>query len=507
MPKSYQETKKNYSLSANLSNSWISRYYPKLNFKFKGVAIETVQAFSQHYFLSCLFDLENQSGLVMDVWANYPLIVNRGTNRFKKILEILFRTYDLVKDTMHARKQVQVSKIFPLIILGSGRHIEELFGLITFLHRKYDILVVGKLNEHFKKQLSKSSIDYFDFQSGLSFLDRFSRLKYLAYFVSRGQRSTPRVYPFGSHYWKKRLWFLRLVQFPEIVSLLSLANKLLSLSSARLLLTTTSNDLTASAFCLMAHKLGIPSAEIQHGIWLWETDAQFYRSDYELMWSKQQAEIVKNMRQVKIEVGSPFLKKYAVGKNDFAIQKKKTIGILVLLAPPFGTEAIFRSIENGTVTRDLINGLSKLPNRFLITVRAHPSYNKGGDFKAIDLPSNFGFSTHPLADDIKNNDIVLTGATTAGFQAMLYKKPLFFFHNSWLQEVDGNFMTKSGAAVNVPIKSLPKIDRVILKFIGNPRALAKQRSIQDKVVKNCCDAFGKDSYQKIFDFIEHVIHS
>ena len=205
-------------------------------------------------------------------------------------------------------------------------------------------------------------------------------------------------------------------------------------------------------------------------------------------------------------VGCPYFKKSAV-KNSLSTQKKTgTIRILILWTPPFGTLSLFKSKSNNQTLKDLIKGLSNLPQSCKITLRPHPSYYLTDDLNEILPSENFSLSQQQSAEEeIKNHDIIVTGATTAGLIAILYKKPLLFFDNSYLFEKFGEPFTQSKSAINVPVKHLRKIDKYILRLINNQGIQTKQGATQEKFINNYCSFFGEDSNEVIAKFINRIM--
>ena len=498
IPHSFREAQKLYNLSVNLANSWISKYYRGNSRQILGVPFEKIQAFSQHHFFSCLVEGKP----INDLWSQYP----RTTDKPSKA-HFLQRTLQVVRNL--TAPKVNIGHLDPntqIVFLSSGRHLEDWQRAIFYLKQHFKILVVGKIPDKIRKKMSEEKIPWIDLPSARRFLTRKERfvdcLLFLRFFwQKRGNHKL-----FANPLWAKRLWYLRLEQFPEITALLKFARSVFEKTKPSLLLTTSSNDTFGSAFCLTAQKLEIPVAELQHGFASWPTDRAFANNDYHLVWGEIPKKMFSGISKELVIVGCPFLKKHkSLSINSTKLSKSKT-RVLVLLTPPFGVIELMEKYPTEQVIERLIWGLAKLSKKILVTLRSHPSFPIQDFLDFDNLPSNIKLSKDKNAQEsILAHDIIITQPTTAGFIAIIHKKPLLFFDNSYLTQKFSHPFIKSGSAVNIPCGSLDRIDTYVHKLLSNESLLMKQEKAQEKFIDNYCAYFGEDSCKKIAEFAEKII--
>lgn len=492
---SYKKAARLHNLSINLSKNWILEYYGK-NFRLFGIPLAEAQSFSQHHFFSCL--LEDKP--INDLWSQYPRTTDKPSkaHSFQRTLQIVRNLTAPKVNIGHLNPDTQI------VFLSSGRHLEDWQPAIFYLKQHFKILVVGKIPDKIRKKMSEEKIPWIDLPSARRFLTRKERfvdcLLFLRFFCQKRGNHKLLANPL----WAKRLWYLRLEQFPEITALLKFAHNLFETAKPALLLTTSSNDTFGASFALMAQKLKIPVAELQHGFASWPTDRIFAHNDYHLVWGKIPKKMFSGISKELVIVGCPFLTTHQNKLQELAT--KKNLKILVLWTPPFGTVALFQSQKNQQTLFDLIKGLARLPKNCQITLRSHPSYDLKADLADVDLPKSIHLSNSGRAEEaVENHDLIITQPTTAGFIAALYKKPLLFFNNSWITQKHGDPLIDSGSAVNVPIKNLSQINKYVLKLLDNKQTLKKQREAQEKFINDYCSYFGRESCEQIAKFIQKII--
>lgn len=499
LPKSFVEAETIYNNSVSLSQKWISKYYPERDYNFFGVPLERIQAFSQHYFFSYLAVEES----VNDIIDQYPSGKTEKIRLGRLLVSIASQLFNYLVSP--GQKSENFNFKADIVVLSSGRHLNDHIQLVKTLAKKHKILVIGKIEDHSKLALNEKKIPFIPITSGSFLFSRRERLKNLLLFVLSSWEKK------GSHpfldniYWSKRLWYLRIHLFPEIAALLTFANNLFGETEPKVLLTTSSNDTLGASFSLMAKKHGLIVAELQHGYTNVGTDSRFYNSDYQLVWGRMLGRIRRNYGDKSIIVGCPFLEQ-SKGASQKVLNIRSKIHLLVLWSPPFGTLISFQSKSNKKTLREIISGLSKLPENFKITFRSHPSYDLSADAEGINPPSNISFSNQGTTVEAVNlANIVITQPTTAGLIAALYKKPLIFFNNSWITRKYGDPLIDSDSALNVPLADLEKVDQYVLKLINNHDALHKQRLAQEKFIREYCSYFGEESCDKISKFVERII--
>lgn len=503
--KSFDQANKFYQKSVNLSLNWLGRYYPQNDLSISGIKLEKIQAFSQHYFFSCL--LENRP--IEDVWVQYPKPVDKQKNRnsFFKLKLFLFRI-KLLLWIIFSKEQKLVplkTEKIDVIFLSSGRHLGDQLPLIKYLNSRFKILVVGKIPDKLQISLRKFSIDFISLENGTELLSPIQRLRNIIFFTLRNWRVKKSNKFLDTREWRERLWYLKLIQFPEIKATLGFAEKLFEAKRPFLVITTSSNDTFNSSFCRTAQKMGIKVAELDHGFTAWAIDNAFLNIDFKLGWGKLLASVEPNIEKITLKVGCVYLKERRTKKYP-KIDLKRMIKILVLWTPPFGSLSLFKMEGFSETLKSLLIGFGKLPANYSIVIRSHLSYDVSSDIGFLKLPKNVKiFNSGPLDAALDDCDLVITQQTTAGFIAILYKKPLLFFDNSFLNEQFGHPFVKSKSAIEVPVKQLNNIDDHILKLIANQPLLKKQKLNQEKFIEDYFDSSGIESMRKIGDFVMSVI--
>lgn len=505
IPKSFSQAQKLYRLSVNLSKTWISKYYPKNKYQFFGVPIEPAQAFSQHYFFSCLLEKQH----LKDIWSQYPKTTsgNYRENLFHSLIKFFLKTTDILKNLLASTESIEnLNERFQLVFLASGRHLQDQIPLIFYLAKKFKILVVGKIDGNSQKKLLRQRIKFLNVPNSSRFFTKLDRLRLVLKFAASSWQKQGQNQLLDNPLWSKRLWYLRLVQFPEIAALLEVAGKIFETAKPALLLTTSSNDTFGSAFSLIAKKLGITVAELQHGYTNFGTDAPFYQSDYQLVWGVISQKIRAKFSPKNAVVGCPFLKKPQIDSQIFDKSPRSKFRVLVLWTPPFGTISLFQSPRNRETFVRLIAGLNKLPDNFQIIFRSHPSYSLEEELQDLHWAKNFSLSHYQTAEEaVQNCDLVIGQPTTATFLAILYKKSLLFFNNSRITKKYSDPIVNSGSALNVPLSDLKKIDQYILRLLSDQNLIKKQRLAQEKFVREYCAYFGKESCEQIAKFAKKFV--
>lgn len=505
---SYEQAESLYRLTVNLAFSWTRKYYPRNNYKVHGIPLEKVQAFSQQIFFSNLIlkNRQNDNGNNAEfenIWNTYPVLTSKEKGLdFGKVIASIARVLDVLKSLFAPRVELGDLQKIDLLILASGRHLEDIKDLILTLNKYHRILIVGKIPGESQRWLIAKSILCINIGSGRIFLTRYERLKLLFRFAGTRWQQVGNNDLLKNLDWRKRLTYLKMEQFPELDALVKLANSIFKRSNPTLVLATSSNDTFAASFCLTAKSLDTPVAEILHGFTSWSIiDRDFAVSDYQLVWG----EIPKKLRagfskEIRI-VGCPFLKKPSMIKV-FEKDPYSQIRLLVLVTPPFGSVSIFQSAANEDVARMLVLGLAKLPDNFEVIIRSHPSYSFKNDLKGLTIPKNIKIvDAGKTREVIEDSDVVITQPTTAGFEAILQGKPLMFFDNTYLSSKLGHPFVTSGSAFNVPLTDLARIDRYLIKFLRDPKKIKLQKKQQEKFIRDYCQYFGNESISKILDFV------
>ncbi len=505
---SYLKSHDLFKKSVNLSQNWMSKYYPGLKRGSDG--IEKVQAFSENNYFSAFLlreFIKKNYGIntfVNDIWERYPTFSEIRKSDLPFVL--VTRPYRILKSLSAPKINSPKLGGVEILFVSSGRHLDDFLKLARFLSRAYKVLIVGKISMETQRSLMRNNINFINIADPKLYFSRIDRFKnFLRCVFAKASADIKEDDIFRNRLWLQRIWYLKLFEFPEIIALIKIASKIVAGGKPRLVLTSSSNDTFGSTFALAARNMDVPVAEIIHGFAAWDIQSPFSNSDYQLVWSKPSAQIRSKFSKETVVVGCPFLDKPKLIKSK-VILDKKTVKILVLITPPFGLVTLFQSILNKDMAKALIEGLRCLPSKFEIIIRSHPAYNFLDDVKDIRIPSNIKLrNERKIEDEIYDSDLVITQPTTAGFLAILQKKPLMFFDNTHFTEQFSHPFVKSGSAVNVPLANLEKIDQYVLRLISNHDVLYKQRLAQEKFIREYCSYFGEESCDKISKFVERII--
>src|SRR3972149_7565758 len=118
--RSFTKANEIYTNLAFFSLSWLSKFYHNTNYKFFGVWLERVQAFSQHHF----FCLLKTAGTVNGVWDQYP---QQNKKRARQgWIRIIFTIYRLLNYLIIPKQKVcNFNSETQIVVLSSGRHLED----------------------------------------------------------------------------------------------------------------------------------------------------------------------------------------------------------------------------------------------------------------------------------------------------------------------------------------------------------------------------------------------
>ena len=497
---SFKQAKKNYDFLVDLSNNWLIRYYGK-NFNVLGVNLEKVQAFSQFYFFTNLFENRNMK----DVWTTYP---EKGTDNRPLYFKVLTRILDLLKGILRPVKKADIlNGNHDLIIVSSGRHLENLLNLLYFLKSKYNIFVVGKIELNTQTLLRKKNIEFLNISCGRDFMPRIERLSLIFKYLMKNWTAKRHHKFLKGEKWFSRLFYLKLVQLPEIEALIKIANQVYTKNKAKIILTSSSNDLFGSAFTLTAQSLNMGVVEIQHGLSVWKIiESNFYNSDYYLVWGE-----VSKKRHPKNAViaGCPYFKKEQILKNPTNFTRLKKVRILVLWTPPFGEMSLFKTKPDSEILENLLAGLTNLPSSWKVILRSHPGYNFESFVEDIKFPLNVATDREKdIWKSIEKSDIVVTQPTTAGLISMMQKKPMLFFDSSYLSKQFGdNIFLESKCATNVPTRDLSRISVYIKRIVSDTNLRKRQIEAQETFLSHYFYCMGEDSFKRISEIImKHQKH-
>lgn len=503
---SYKKSRVLFERSVKLSFSW--PYFPYGNKDYLKHMIR-IQAFSQHHFFSALLEkklLEKQTGrkfYINGVWERYPMLSEN--NHQPAFLSLIFTFYKILRRILESKKVLNEIKQFEILVVSSGRHFNDLLPTVVTLNKIHRVYVIGKFGNAEEAELKNNNVAFINISHASAYLGRMQRIKNLVSSTSVRISFNNKSFVFKTFLWKQRVWYLRLFEFPEVMALLYNAQEIISKSKPKLVLTTSSNDTFGATFSIKAKQTNIPVAEIIHGFAAWDLGSQFSNSDYQLVWGKPSTEVRKQFSTQTLIVGCPFLQQTTIEKNNKNF-KNAGLKVLVLIAPPFGFVTLFQSVPNRDMARSLLMGLSNLPKIIEVTIRSHPSYNFLEDVRDLNIQNNIKISNEGNTKDaIAASGLVITQPTTAGFEAILQKKLLLFFDNTYLTDHLSHPFVKSGSAVNVPFGDLGSIDRYVLNLLNDTKRIAKQKKAQSKFAKDYCSYYGDESCDKISQFAERII--
>lgn len=521
---SYKEARRAYWSASKLSRSWISKYYCKSDINSLHLPIERIQSFSQLYFFSCMIESEiikkktKIDYKIQNIWHQYPnLEIGIKDRRYKQFLHTLkllfFRSSDLIISLLGPQiKSKFEDKKFDVVFVGSRRHLDEISESIIVLSKRFKVLVIGKIDTETKVKFNNGNVDFLDVPSGSMFLKRRDRINtVLKFLLTSWNLQSPvkdkDVYGFfKSREWRSRLWYLRLMIFPEIVALYKLAIKILSTTKPAIVITTSSNDTFGASFSLAALEQKIKVAELQHGFFkMWDYEWEFCNCNYFLVWGEESKRVKRSLVSRMHTIGLPFFNNRFKSKlTSKKLLKNKTA--LFLWCPAYGSASLYKSELASETFSNIIKAFSKFPQTWRITIRTHPSYALSDELRGLKIPTNIKISNwEPIELAIDNHDVIITQATTAGLIAIIKGKPLFFFDNTWLNRKLGNPYVRSGSALNIPEGSLDKLYNYVSNFLNNKEMILNQRKSQRKFVKQAIYKIGKGSSFEIEKFVNMII--
>ncbi len=521
---SYNKARLSYELASKLSRCWISKYYCKSDFGLSHLPIERIQSFSQFYFFSCMVESEiirkkyQIEYKIPNTWHHYPTLEKYSNKSwYKNFLQtfklVLFRTVDFIAMLFGSRfvNKFQDKK-YEVVFVGSRRHLNEISESIIKLSKRFKVLVIGKIDAETKLKFDKGEVDFLDVPSGIKFFRRLDRIKIVFKFLltrwgpqsSIGNKKICNIFKSGE--WKSRLLYLKLMLFPEIVALYKLAFKILSTARPAIVITTTSNDTFGASFSLAALAQKIKVAEFQHGFFkVWDFEWEFCNSDFFLTWGEGSRRISRKTVPQQHIVGLPFSKiRFKSHLSQKRIGKNKRI--LFLWCPVLGSASLYKSeLANDTFSK-LIKAFSGFPQSWKITIRTHPAYVLFEDLRGLKIPKNIKIHDRASIESaLDKHDVIITQATTAGLFAIIKRKPLLFFDNSWLNKKLGNPYVRSGSALNIPENSLDNLYSYVINFINDKDKIRKQRKAQKRFVKQALYKTGRGSTIEIERFVETII--
>lgn len=230
------------------------------------------------------------------------------------------------------------------------------------------------------------------------------------------------------------------------------------------LLTITDPDPKALSFIRAAKRVGIKTLALQHGaMWAPAPKSVCPVSDQFLVWSRiseKWLRAIKGIERKKMVITqSPF---HALKKTrDKTSSKSSTILFLA-------TIVILDNSQISYHLDKLFETLSSLNKK--IVIRLHPFQNSQ-NYQAIarKYPDNVSLDKNTkLHDSIRSSDLVIYEETTAGFDAMLFKKPTIFF-NTYTGE---DYFDIQKNKASFPILSENDLLQVP-QLLKNPKALKK----------------------------------
>lgn len=328
-----------------------------------------------------------------------------------------------------------------VLIVATPSHLIKLQGLLSSLKKKYLLTVLTyDVTWELKSKLDNLGIKYFE-------KERLADINYTDY--SRkiiGKLQDKRIWNefkyskyknwrFVSQYISEKIRRIINVEMTPIVEDLCLARNITANARPKVLLTTTDPDTKILPYIICAKGLGAITVALQHGIFF-KSDPPSCKpvSDHFITWSTLSKNTLlenKNFRDVNITIGKyPFYSKkkdiYYINKN-FAkrriINKKKRVLFLSAI------DIVDSSLKNYFL-RKFFDAIDSLGDILELTVRPHPHQNIR-NLTALADRSRVKVDIQKAGDlnsAIRKADIVIFENTTAGFNAMLAKKPTVYFN-------------------------------------------------------------------------------
>lgn len=322
-----------------------------------------------------------------------------------------------------------------LLILATPRHLIQMVSIINEIKRRGINLTILTYNVTLavKKELDKNFAVYLEKERLID-----SRIRKD---VRKTQKRLRRDKPwnkFAANKYKKNSVVLNYIKWKiqdiiknetsEIFTDILLAQKVLSRSRPKALLTTTDPDSKILPYIDKAKESGIKTICIQHGAFYGKDSPAIYPvSDFFIAWSEISKNWLKRsdyFKHLKILVGNSPFHHYVKIPKKISSHKQLTILYLTTKQP---------TVDKGLVSfylKTLFETLSKVDINLKLIVRVHPYQDKTN---LRSLMENFthevGFANDCSLDEaIAKSDLVIYENTTAGFDAMLGGKPTIYFN-------------------------------------------------------------------------------
>lgn len=337
-----------------------------------------------------------------------------------------------------SNKIITLKSIFPsgsydLVILAPPRHIFQLGGLIKKLKKSnLNVLTVTyTLTPSYRRKLSRQVGKYYekemlitaDIKKGSEKLLReVIKLKIWNEFFHPKFKSRNEVQKFLRDKIKNVIYYELLENLKDKI----ISEKFFAMISTSALLTTTDPDSKVIHFIMAARKNNIKTLALQHGVmWSPSPPSVVPVSDSYITWSETSRSWVNKIagfEKVNVLVGqSPFHNKLKMGRA----KRSEVIKILYLV-----TIVIMDNNMVAYYQKRLFDILEKFNGQIKITVRIHPFQDKV-NLSALVNNSRLNVSfdkNESLQKSIEEADLVIFEETTAGFDAMLARKPTIFFN-------------------------------------------------------------------------------
>lgn len=453
------------------------------------------------------FNLLNQVFIAYCKQHHLPIIILRQRHRELVVTQSIFIVLSTIKSIItpvrnDAPKQAKKNT---MLIAASNYHLTNLRSFISLAHRKWNVVILGKINPKEKTLFSSRQIGTIDTTKlTFSIWDFFSMVKFQLFALLGFYR----IYDHGLQIkllnilaidcWKivsEQCQYWTFVLAPEGELFRKFFKRMLQKYCPQVLITSNSIDNFNRTLHLEAKRLKIHDCVILHYPLLAKTDAIEEQSGIEsILFASSTLHVTTKSRVVV--TGLPVYDKYH--HKNISTRKNlplTSIRILLLLSE---VPLYFQNQIDG-ILKELFDELKGFEHSLTITIRGHP-HSSLVPMHVTAHPRVIFQNNIPLDDEIKRHNLVITQPTSAAINAIIFRKPLIYLNTHGTKNYCP-FAT-SGAAIGV--YRIEDLKSAILSLIKNPRQLD---AAQKEFLKTFCNNIDGKASINILRYIDRYMYT
>lgn len=398
------------------------------------------------------------------------------------------------------------SKFF---ILANYYHLANIQPFLKYLkknHISYDLF--GKTNS---RQYQISSL--LPLKTAFFNLKLINFLKYLFLWNKHLRHLKDYYNLINPDLWSLIKWkflYLYIIQFPEIIETLNLADNLFS-NHPRLFLTAATADVFNKCFAVSARKNKIHTIELNHGLIIYDEEAAFRCNDQLAVWGPAFKALIRRNRTVV--TGHPSFdnptsanqinKLRISGRKKYHLNLSQNV-LLVLAALPIASDRLISNQSEYNFLNTIFETLANADKFWTVIFRTHPS-NDVDWLKRIPLPKNIilipDFRRVPLEEAVAASDLIISNLTTSLIEGIIQNKPVFVypFLDTSASNLKSHPLISSGATRL--FQTPGELARLLTATAKNVHSRDFKKS--EKFLKDYCSISAKiSSSQKIYNIVQ-----